>query len=446
MASFFQRIGDKEDDAVRLVEDSRFATVRDMVAGYVREGRNLAGAILDNVDLSGLDLRNADFSDASLKETNLTGCTLSGTAFVRANCEQAIFNSATLDTAVLRGANLHRARMQEANLRNADLSCVTGKKIDLSGADLTNTLFMFVDRDQFTLNANQTHQSDLLGGKLITFGLSKALPAAAGAGILALSGSAVAMLTTAGAIGAGVVLGLKADKALAMLARPLRDYVVSQAKMVSAWGVHELTKGGPVQKTRDWEKLIATKYAGFIDGVTPEFVERALAKQKFHAYDHEGRPSFAVAMLPGPTTVLLCDNPKDLETAARVIAAEENRMGREFLVMFSERGDRRPQPGEGPEAIRFRTDGTVVAYANDGHGGLEAVIYRRDGTPEYWSNSKGERFLPSQKPLPDWAAADAKTVTAEFGTRLDRFRATQITLRAATETPESDMGRSPAHS
>lgn len=100
---------------------------------------------LENGNFAGEDLQNANFASANLKGINLAGANLRGVDFSGAD-----LTGANLEGADLTGANLSGAKLIGTNLKKVIL-----KEAKLSGADLTDAIFLEIDIDNLSLEELQ---------------------------------------------------------------------------------------------------------------------------------------------------------------------------------------------------------------------------------------------------------------------------------------------------
>ena len=107
---------------------------------------NMTRARLNGANLRGADLRGADLSGADLDRAVLSEANLAGAKLVNANLSRASLAGSNLTDADLTGASLAGASLVRANMTNA--ICVDSDffqtqfwSVDLSGADMTGSLF-----------------------------------------------------------------------------------------------------------------------------------------------------------------------------------------------------------------------------------------------------------------------------------------------------------------
>lgn len=108
-----------------------------------------SGASLAVVDLSGANLSYADFSGANiLVNSDLSGADLSHADLAFATFPGVILDGADLSSANLTGANLMFASLEGAVIRDSTTFAIQ-LLMDLTGADLTNSTILGVDRGGF---------------------------------------------------------------------------------------------------------------------------------------------------------------------------------------------------------------------------------------------------------------------------------------------------------
>lgn len=105
----------------------------------------------NNLDFHGKNLKNGSFSKENLENANFSGADLSNIDFSGANLRGVDFTGADLTGANLEGADLTGANLSNTKLVNANFKKSRLKNVLLSGADLTDAIFLEIDIDNLTL-------------------------------------------------------------------------------------------------------------------------------------------------------------------------------------------------------------------------------------------------------------------------------------------------------
>ena len=108
-----------------------------------------------NIDFHAKNLENGDFAGENLQNANLASANLKGINLAGANLRGVDFSGADLTGANLEGADLTGANLSGAKLIGANLKKTILKESKLSGADLTDAIFLEIDIDNLSLEELQ---------------------------------------------------------------------------------------------------------------------------------------------------------------------------------------------------------------------------------------------------------------------------------------------------
>lgn len=141
------------------------------LAGLSLQGVDLSGVNLQKADLTGTDLTGAILAKADLSGADLTGAVLHGITGLRSRWKEAYLGEADLSEADLQGADLSDADLSDAKapsarLAGARLKGVTGTRLGLHGADLSEARLSGADLTGADLSAAVLREADLARANL----------------------------------------------------------------------------------------------------------------------------------------------------------------------------------------------------------------------------------------------------------------------------------------